>query len=350
MAMELPGDKPRNLILVLNCDGHRFTMETGGVLPEKPVAEKLGSLLAKRTIFCHDMKTLFHFFDMNGVGMPVDLFDTMLAEYLLDPSRDRYMLRDLAVRHLGREGETHDRILEDARRQVITPKQLTEAAEHAADVLPAIGRVQKSLLEANGQTSLLETVEMPLALVLGEMERDGFRVDPAMLVEYGNALQIRIPGSWRRRSMRMRANPSTFFPRSSWASSCSRSSRYRRQRRQRPAIPRMRTCWNPFTHPHDPHHQPASGVQAAHEAEIHLCRRPAEGNIAGDRPGAFQLQSDDSSDWAHQQHGTEPPDIPIRTEAGRLIRKAFLPKPGFVFVDADYSQIELRVLGACDRG
>ena len=55
---------------------------------------------------------------------------------------------------------------------------------------------------------------------------------------------------------------------------------------------------------------------------------------------------------------TEPnlQNIPVRVELGRLIRKVFVPEDGYVFVDADYSQIELRVLAHCsgdatsDRG
>ncbi len=342
MAMELPGDKPRSLILVLNCDGHRFTMETGGALSEKPVAEKLAGLLAKRTVFCHDMKTLFHFFDMNGVGMPVDLFDTMLAEYLLDPSRDRYMLRDLAVRHLGREGETHDRILEDARRQVITPKQLTDAAEHAADVLPAIGRAQKSLLEANGQTSLLETVEMPLALVLGEMERDGFRVDPDMLVEYGNALQIRI----RDLEAQIYAHAGEPFN----ILSPKQLGIILFEKLALPAAKKTKTGYSTdadvlesLSEAH-----PIISLLLEYRQLTKLKSTYADGLLKEISPVTGRVHSSFNQTIAvtGRISSTEPnlQNIPIRTEAGRLIRKAFLPKPGFVFVDADYSQIELRVL------
>jgi len=342
MPMEMPGEKPRNLILVLYCDGHRFTMETGGPLPEKPIAEKLGNLLVGRKVFCHDMKTLFRFFDVNGVKMPDDLFDTMLAEYLLDPSRDRYVLRDLAVRHLGRDGETPDRLLEDAKRQAVTPKQLTDAAEHAADVLSAVGQAQKILLEANGQTSLLETVEMPLALVLGEMERDGFRVDPDMLVEYGNALQIRIRDLEAQIHLHAGEPFNILSPKQLGIILF--------EKLGLPSAKKTKTGYSTDADVLEAlvESHPIIRLLLEYRQLTKLKSTYADGLLKVISPITGRVHSSFNQTIAvtGRISSTEPnlQNIPIRTEAGRLIRKAFLPKPGFVFVDADYSQIELRVL------
>jgi DNA polymerase-1 len=288
------------------------------------------------------MKAIAHFFTANGLHPPTGLFDTMLAEYLLDPSRDRYVLRDLAVRHLGREGETPDRLLADARRQVVLPEQVLAAAEHAADVLPDIGHAQQRLMEANGQTVLYETIEKPLAIVLEEMEREGFRVDPDMLVEYGRTLQVRIL-ALEKEIHRLAGEAFNIL-------SPKQLGIILFEKLNLTAGKKTKTGYSTDADVLEALADEHAIIPALLEYRqfTKLKSTYADGLLKVISPVTGRVHSSFNQTVAvtGRISSTEPnlQNIPIRTEAGRLIRKAFLPKDGYVFVDADYSQIELRVL------
>ena len=342
MAMALPEDKPRRLLLGLSAGTDRWIVQTGEMLPERDVARVLSTLLAQCAVHCHDMKAVFRFFDDNGVAAPAGLFDTMLAEYLLDPSRDRYLLRDLAVRHLGVEGETPDLLLAEAGRQALQPDRLRRAAAHAVQVLPAVGRVQREKLEANGQTGLYETVEAPLAIVLGEMERDGFRVDPAMLAEYGRTLQTRI-GELETAIHEMAGEPFNIL-------STKQLGIILFEKLGLPTARKTKTGYSTDAdvldaladaHPIVPallEYRQLTKLKSTYADGLLKVISPVTGRVHSRFNQTIAVTGRISSTEPNLQN------IPVRTPLGRLIRKAFVPRDGFVFVDADYSQIELRVL------
>ena len=342
MAMALPEEKPRRLLLGLSAGTDRWIMQTGGMLPERDAVSALARLLSDCTVHCHDMKAVFRLFDDNGVPAPAGLFDTMLAEYLLDPSRDRYLLRDLAVRHLGVEGDTPDLLLAEAGRQAVPLARLMDAAAHAVRVLPAIGRAQRGKLEANGQTALYADVEAPLAIVLGEMERDGFRVDPAMLAEYGRTLQTRI-GELEAAIHEMAGEPFNIL-------STKQLGIILFEKLGLPTAKKTKTGYSTDAdvlealadaHPIVPallEYRQLTKLKSTYADGLLKVISPVTGRVHSRFNQTIAVTGRISSTEPNLQN------IPVRTPLGRLIRKAFVPRDGCVFVDADYSQIELRVL------
>ena len=342
MAMSLPEEKPRRLLLGIGSGMGRWIVRTGGPLTEREVAVALAPLLNACTVHCHDMKAVFRFFDDNGASAPADLFDTMLAEYLLDPSRDRYLLRDLAVRHLGVEGNTPDLLLAEAGRQPVPLARLLESVAHAVRVLPAIGRAQRDKLEANGQTALYRDVEAPLALVLGEMERDGFRVDPAMLAEYGRTLQTRI-GELEAAIHEMAGEPFNIL-------STKQLGIILFEKLALPTAKKTKTGYSTDAdvlealaeaHPIVPallEYRQLTKLKSTYADGLLKVISPVTGRVHSRFNQTIAVTGRISSTEPNLQN------IPVRTPLGRLIRKAFVPRDGCVFVDADYSQIELRVL------
>ncbi len=126
-------------------------------------------VLAETPVICHDYK---HFYAaMRARGIPVRChFDTMLAAYLLAPGEGTYPLARLTEVYLG-TGE------------------LPETAEAEAYAVSRLLPILRDRLAEHGMTDLLHTVEIPLSEVLAEMEEAGFTLDAEGLHEYTVSLQ-----------------------------------------------------------------------------------------------------------------------------------------------------------------
>lgn len=365
MAMRLPQDKSRRILLGLSWSRQRMLLLTGDGLNARDAAQVVSGLfgivgtLAPSTpsfqsaqdrndpdgslrLFTHDMKTLMRFLLEEGVAVPAGLFDTMLAEYLLEASRDRYPLRDLAVRHIGREGDTPDLLLQEAGRKPVPLDAMQAAMAHALLVLPQVGASQQHRLADNNQIALYETVEAPLAHVLAEMEHEGFRVDPDMLTAYGSTLQQRI-----------QELETTIYEQAGEPFSILSTKQLGVILFEKLGLPVGRKTKTGYSTDAevleslaDAH--PIVPALLEYRQITKLKSTYADGLLKEISPVTGRVHSRFNQTVAvtGRISSTEPnlQNIPIRTELGRLIRKAFLPREGCVFVDADYSQIELRVL------
>ncbi len=127
-------------------------------------------ILDAHPVVCHDYKKLYAALTARGIT-PHCKFDTMLAAYLLAPGEGNYPLSRVAPLYLGCE--------------------LTEnTAEAEAHITARLYPILKAELEKHGMMSLLTEIEIPLAEVLAEMEEAGFTLDADGLHEYITALQI----------------------------------------------------------------------------------------------------------------------------------------------------------------
>lgn len=126
-------------------------------------------LLDGRGVVCHDYKKLCAALP-RGERVQCEL-DTMLAAYLLDPGSGVYPLEKLALRYL--------------QRKITAPLSL----ETEAELVSLLAPVLREKLEATSMLELLYNVEQPLAEVLAEMEAAGFHLDAAGLHEYVGSLR-----------------------------------------------------------------------------------------------------------------------------------------------------------------
>ena len=166
----------------------------------------------------------------------------------------------------------------------------------------------------------------------------------------------RINGSWKQKSTKRQDVNLISIRRSSWERFCLKSwSCQRAERKPKPDILPLQTFWKMA-----PQRQSDCcgypGIPGADEIEIDLCGRSG-GLYRGGRAESTRILNQTITATGRIS-STEPnlQNIPMRTELGRLIRKVFVPKDNYLFTDADYSQIELRVLAhisgdeAADRG
>ena len=251
-------------------------------------------------------------------GLPADgfVFDTAVAAYLLDATRGKYELSQLASVYLH-----------------------TQAQD--ASVVDALCPILREELKALGMDRLYEEIEFPLCYVLAQMEVDGVRVDKAALLNFGAMLQERIC-----------ACESLIFSYAEGEFNINSTKQLGELLFERLGLPPVKKTKSGYSTNvevlqalEDKH--PIIRAIMDYRELTKLNSTYAEGLqkvIAED--GRIHTTFQNTVTATGRLSSTEPnlQNIPVRKELGSEIRKMFVPREGFVFVDADYSQIELRVL------
>lgn len=313
LGLALPGDDLDSLSL---CDGEAiFTLNWG------ELGEDYNRLL--RLVFspevkksAHGVKDLMGLALAEGLGTEGFVFDTELAAYVLDPTESGYDLGKLTKRYLGAE--------------------LPEARAALELMAP-----MRAKLAENGAEKLYFDIELPLCQVLAEMERAGFLVDRKALADFGESLTAGINalqrGIWELAGHEFNIN------------SPKQLGEVLFDELMLPAGKKTKTGWST-------------------NADI-LEKLIGKHSIIGDileyrmltklkstyADGLLKVISADGRIHTNfrmtvtatgRLSSTEPnlQNIPVRRELGAQIRRMFVAAPGCVLVDADYSQIELRLL------
>lgn len=249
-------------------------------------------------------------------------FDVSLAAYISQPSEQSYALSDLCVRYLGQ-----------------TAKDC--AAETAA--LPSLYEKMKSEIEENGQTDLFYGMEMPLSFVLASMEEEGFKVDSDMLSEFSALLAKKIDT--------LQAEIYALAGREFNINSPKQLGVVLFEELNLPVIKKTKTGYSTNA-------EVLEKLRGSHEivdkimdfrVYTKLKSTYADGLYQVINPKTHKIHScfNQTVTATGRISSTEPnlQNIPVRIELGRQIRKMFIASDeNHILVDADYSQIELRVL------
>ena len=285
--------------------------------------------LPKRT---HDIKSAANALAALDIKIEGAAFDSMLAAYLLNPSGSGYEPVRLATEYcLGIppiEGEDPP---ETARQTAVLPELFDRLAEK---------------LERSGATSLLRDIELPLALVLSKMERKGFAVDEKGIATFGRTLEARADEIqeeiYRLVGYSFNINSPKQLGEALFV------------KLGLPTGKKTKTGYSTNA-------EVLEGLQYAHPAVelileyrglVKLKSTYCDGlvrEVASD--GRIHTSFNQVETRTGRISSTEPnlQNIPVRTELGREMRKFFHAREGFLLVDADYSQIELRVLAHMAR-
>ena len=284
-------------------------------MDEIEVLRELDREICSGQVIVHDGKQWLKTLDRLGLALPECFeWDTMLAAYLLNPQEKSYRLKDLCPDW-----------------------------EENAISLCSLAEWQKKEIEAEQMMRLMSEVEMPLSFVLFRMERIGFTVDPDFLAALGKKYAAEI--ELRRREV-IEATGGEGFNLNS---------------------PQQlgEILFEKMNLPHGKKTSKGYSTSAeileglrfdAPEIIEPLLRYRQLTKLNGTYVEALQRMTDD----CNRVHSTfdqvatatgrisssEPnlQNIPVRTEEGREIREAFIPRPGWILLDADYSQIELRLM------
>ena len=275
----------------------------------------------------HDVKPLMRRLLAAGIDADGFVFDTALAAYLLDATRGKYELPQLAQDYLH-----------------TPPAQEDDPDAQLAAQAVCVQRLQRVLsekLEAEGMTALLRELELPLCRVLAHMEHDGVPVDRAALEAFSAMLSERI-AACERLIYGYSGEPFNI-------QSPKQLGVVLFEKLGLPPVKKTKSGYSTNAEVLEKLRDRHPIIQAVMDYRMltKLQSTYAEGlqkEIAPD--GRIHTTFQNTVTATGRLSSTEPnlQNIPVRTELGSEIRKMFVPRPGWVLVDADYSQIELRVL------
>ena len=289
----------------------------------------------------------------HGVRLQGVAFDTMLASYLLDPSKRAHNLDQIALDFLDHKTTRFEELV-GGRKGVATFAEvaLKDAVPYAcedADVtLLAYERLVRRLEEV-GLLPLLETVEMPLLPVLLRMEMRGVAVDIERLNELSKALEHRLEalesGIYGLAGERFNINSSQQLGYILF------------EKLKLPVQKKTKkktgysTDVDVLTMLAGLHELPAMVLQHRTLAKLKSTYADALVGLVHPETGRIHTSYHQTVTATGRLSSSDPnlQNIPIRTEEGREIRRAFIPRPGWRLLSADYSQIELRILAHCSE-
>ncbi len=312
------------------------------------VRDRLGPILAAERPAKVGQNIKYDEIVLERAGMPLGgvTFDTMLASYCLDPARRSHGLDALARELCGHEMIPFASLFERrAARRDIREAPLDRVTEYAcedADYTMRVHDVLAPMIEASAVRDLFRHVEMPLREVLRRMETTGIRVD----LEFLESLSAR----YRARITELEAAIHESVGESFNINS---TPQLRRVLFERLGLSPSRRTRTGFSTDADV----LAGLAGEHPVVDRLLeyRRlvKLQGTYVETLPrlvhpetGRVHTSFNQAVASTGRLSSSDPnlQNIPIRTEEGREIRRAFVAEPGWVLVDADYSQIELRIL------
>ncbi|MFH1732518.1 MAG: DNA polymerase I, partial [Planctomycetota bacterium] len=282
-----------------------------------------------------------------GVRMRGIAFDTMVAAYLLDPERRRYNLDDLALGHLGfRKIPTSD-LIGKGRNQITMDRiEVEKVAEYAcedADTVTRLFDVLSPALKKSGLAELAADLEFPLIEVLAEMEHTGITVDAGVLAEISEQLSQAIDAIGGEIHDEVGEEFNIDSPK--------QLSGILFDKLKMPPSRKTKTGYSTDADVLD-----ELAVQYPIAAKVARSRamKKLKSTYADALPkminaatGRVHTSFNQTMTATGRLSSSDPnlQNIPVRTEEGRGIRKAFVaPEAGAVLLSADYSQIELRIL------
>ena len=269
------------------------------------------------------------------------VFDTALAGYLLDATAGGYDLQRLFVAYCGAELPAPAHLEKDAFTLLGNDAAAEAALCSYTSAVAALYEVLPPRLEELNMTALLHEMELPLCRVLAEMELAGFRIDGAALARFGEDLQQRIV-TLEQSIYHMAGEEFNI-------NSPKQLGAILFDKLQLPHGKKTKTGWSTNAEVLEKLRYEAPIVDKVLEYRQYAKLRStyADGLLRAVSPdGRVRTSFQMTVTATGRLSSTEPnlQNIPTRTELGSEIRRLFIAGDGTVLVDADYSQIELRLL------
>ena len=307
-------------------------------LLENPEISKIG----------HDLKFDLMMLAHEGIALNGLEFDTMLADYVLDPTRSSHTLEEVALEHLGYKALRQEDVCGTGQRAIALPELPADAllnfAGERADLAWQLAGTLAPRLKEESVDALFRELEMPLIPVLAAIESRGVRIDlPALAAQ-----SQRIDAELASRSAKIFELAGEEFN----INSPKQLSVILFDKLKLPAAKRTgktkvaSTAVDVLEELALTHDLPRLILEWRALMKLKGTYIDALPQLVNPRTGRVHTSFNQAVAATGRLSSSDPnlQNIPIRTELGREIRRAFIADPGHVLISADYSQIELRVL------
>jgi len=331
-----------------------YDLLTGANAPDQldrhTVLEALRPLLEDPSIkkVGHDLKFDVIVLGRHGITLAGLEFDSMLASYLLDATRPGHPLEESSLEHLGYKALTEDDVCGRGAKALpfakVAPESLLTFAGERADLARQLSNRLAPLLVTDHLEEVYRDLEMPLLPVLADIERAGIRIDGPALAAQSQHIEQQLAQSnariWEMAGERFNINSPKqlgeilfeklklpVLKKTGTTRSASTAVEVLDELALTHELPRLILEWRGLSKLKSTYIDALPQLVHPETGRVHTCFNQAvaaTGRLSSSDPN---LQN-----------------IPIRTELGREIRRAFIAAPGNVLISADYSQIELRVL------
>ena len=279
--------------------------------------------------YTHDVKPLYAALYRQNIGLVQVEMDTMLAGYLLNPSSSNYEIERMATEYGVEQPQMDSQLIEQ------------DSMVKWAAIYPALYRVIDDKISQNTQHKLLHEIELPLAKVLAQMEELGFAVDKAGIAEYGEIMQNKIDRLqdlvYEEVGYQFNLNSPKQLGEALFI------------KLGLPAGKKTKTGYSTNAEVLEKlrYEHPVVELILEYRTLAKIKSTYCDGLLkVVEEDGRIHSSFNQTETRTGRISSTEPnlQNIPVRTDVGRELRKFFVAKEGCVLVDADYSQIELRVL------
>lgn len=294
----------------------------------------------------HGLKEDLHFFEGYQIQIKAVAFDTFVGAYTVNPTRDTYGIDDIANEYLKVMLPSEEELLGKGKSRIsylaLDEEQLVTYGCHLASIIyRSYDKMNEAIRELNME-ALFYDIEMPLIYVLYDMEYYGIKADAVLLHEYADKLECMI----NQLETAIHELAGEIFN----IKSTKQLGVILFEKMKLPVIKKTKTGYSTAAEVLDKlkGEHPIIDKISEYRQLTKLKSTYADGlfNYIGKEDSRIHSSFQQTITATGRISSTEPnlQNIPIRMEMGREIRKVFVPEEDYIFIDADYSQIELRLL------
>ncbi len=285
-----------------------------------------------------DLKSIWVCLGDNGFFLKYPYFDIKIAAYLLNPSQQEYSLTKLIELYLESDSIAYSD-------QNLSGRGISEEEKNICNQARLLISLKNTLwdqLTKNHMDRLYRNIELPLIRVIYQMEKTGIKLDTAFLKEMSQQFAKKIEGI-RNEIFKMAGEE--FNLNSPKQLSCILF-----QKLNLPTVKKIKTGYSTnaqVLHKLSEKHEIVAKILSYREMEklknTYIDKLP---KLINPRSGRIHTSFNQTGTSTGRLSSNNPnlQNIPIRTELGRAIRNAFIAEKGNIYLSADYSQIELRIL------